>query len=92
MIAYPDIDPIAVSIGPLDVRWYGLTYLAAFAVACDGDRLAAPGRYDRLRAGGARDRARARGRRLAGRAGPPRRRQSGMVSRSPAAKPPACAQ
>ncbi|MEE4301967.1 MAG: prolipoprotein diacylglyceryl transferase [Pseudomonadales bacterium] len=33
MIAYPDIDPIAISIGPLDVRWYGLTYLAAFAAA-----------------------------------------------------------
>ena len=33
MIAYPDIDPIAFSLGPLDVRWYGLTYLAAFLVA-----------------------------------------------------------
>lgn len=33
MIAYPDIDPIAVSIGPLDIRWYGLTYLAAFGAA-----------------------------------------------------------
>ena len=33
MIIYPDIDPIALSLGPLDVRWYGLTYLAAFAVA-----------------------------------------------------------
>ena len=33
MIIYPDIDPIALSLGPLGVRWYGLTYLAAFAVA-----------------------------------------------------------
>jgi phosphatidylglycerol:prolipoprotein diacylglycerol transferase len=33
MITYPDIDPVAISIGPLDVRWYGLTYLAAFGVA-----------------------------------------------------------
>jgi phosphatidylglycerol:prolipoprotein diacylglycerol transferase len=33
MISYPDIDPIALSLGPLDVRWYGLTYLAAFMVA-----------------------------------------------------------
>ena len=33
MIAYPDIDPIAFSLGPLDVRWYGLTYLAAFGAA-----------------------------------------------------------
>jgi phosphatidylglycerol---prolipoprotein diacylglyceryl transferase len=27
------IDPIAVQIGPLAVRWYGLSYLAGFAVA-----------------------------------------------------------
>ena len=33
MIAYPDIDPIAFSIGPLDVRWYGLTCLAACGAA-----------------------------------------------------------
>ncbi len=29
---YPDIDPIIFSIGPLAVRWYGLSYLAGFAV------------------------------------------------------------
>lgn len=29
---YPIIDPIIFSIGPLAVRWYGLAYLAAFAV------------------------------------------------------------
>ncbi|MEQ8858353.1 MAG: prolipoprotein diacylglyceryl transferase [Pseudomonadales bacterium] len=29
---YPDIDPIIVSLGPLSVRWYGLAYLAAFAL------------------------------------------------------------
>ena len=29
---YPDIDPIIFSIGPAAVRWYGLAYLAAFAV------------------------------------------------------------
>jgi phosphatidylglycerol---prolipoprotein diacylglyceryl transferase len=28
-----DIDPIAFQIGPLAVRWYGLSYLAGFAVA-----------------------------------------------------------
>ena len=33
MIAYPDIDPIAFSLGPISVRWYGLMYLAAFAAA-----------------------------------------------------------
>jgi len=29
---YPDIDPIIVSLGPVAVRWYGLTYLAAFVL------------------------------------------------------------
>ena len=27
MLTYPDIDPVAVSIGPLDIHWYGLMYL-----------------------------------------------------------------
>lgn len=30
---YPEIDPVIVSLGPLAVRWYGLSYLAAFASA-----------------------------------------------------------
>ena len=30
---YPEFDPVAVSIGPLPIRWYGLTYLAGFAFA-----------------------------------------------------------
>ncbi len=30
MLIHPQIDPIALQIGPLAVRWYGLTYLAAF--------------------------------------------------------------
>jgi phosphatidylglycerol:prolipoprotein diacylglycerol transferase len=33
MIAYPNIDPVAVSIGPLKVHWYGLMYLLGFAAA-----------------------------------------------------------
>lgn len=33
MLTFPQIDPIAFSIGPLDVHWYGLMYLAAFALA-----------------------------------------------------------
>ena len=32
MLTHPNIDPIAFSIGPLAVRWYGLMYLAGFAV------------------------------------------------------------
>jgi phosphatidylglycerol:prolipoprotein diacylglycerol transferase len=33
MLTYPDIDPIAISIGPLQVHWYGLMYLVGFAAA-----------------------------------------------------------
>ena len=29
---YPSIDPVIFSLGPLSVRWYGLAYLAAFAL------------------------------------------------------------
>ena len=31
MLVHPDFDPIAFSIGPLAVRWYGLMYLVGFA-------------------------------------------------------------
>ena len=30
MLIHPQFDPIAVSLGPLAIRWYGLMYLAAF--------------------------------------------------------------
>ncbi len=33
MLIHPQIDPIAFSIGPLAVRWYGLMYLVGFAAA-----------------------------------------------------------
>ncbi len=33
MLEYPDINPVAISLGPLDVHWYGLMYLLGFAVA-----------------------------------------------------------
>ncbi|MGE4243239.1 prolipoprotein diacylglyceryl transferase [Ramlibacter sp.] len=29
---YPQIDPVALQIGPLAIHWYGLTYLAAFGL------------------------------------------------------------
>ena len=32
MLMYPKIDPIALQIGPVAIHWYGLTYLAAFAL------------------------------------------------------------
>jgi phosphatidylglycerol---prolipoprotein diacylglyceryl transferase len=33
MLTFPAIDPVAISIGPLAVRWYGLMYLLGFAAA-----------------------------------------------------------
>jgi phosphatidylglycerol:prolipoprotein diacylglycerol transferase len=30
VLTHPNIDPIAISIGPIAVRWYGLMYLAGF--------------------------------------------------------------
>ena len=32
MLIHPEINPIAIQLGPLAVHWYGLTYLAAFAL------------------------------------------------------------
>lgn len=32
MLIHPSIDPVALQIGPVAVHWYGLTYLAAFAL------------------------------------------------------------
>ncbi len=33
MFVYPHIDPIALKIGPLAIRWYGITYLVGFVAA-----------------------------------------------------------
>jgi phosphatidylglycerol---prolipoprotein diacylglyceryl transferase len=33
MLVHPDIDPVAFSLGPLAVRWYGLMYLLGFGLA-----------------------------------------------------------
>ncbi|MGD8617418.1 MAG: prolipoprotein diacylglyceryl transferase, partial [Gammaproteobacteria bacterium] len=30
MLTYPDIDPVAVSLGPVAIHWYGLMYLIGF--------------------------------------------------------------
>jgi len=32
MIVYPEIDPVAISVGPLTIHWYGLMYLTGFAM------------------------------------------------------------
>ena len=31
MIAYPEIDPVVVALGPVKIHWYGMMYLIAFA-------------------------------------------------------------
>ena len=33
MLTYPAIDPVAIELGPINVHWYGLMYLAGFAAA-----------------------------------------------------------
>ena len=33
MIAFPDIDPVAISLGPVRIYWYGLMYLFGFGAA-----------------------------------------------------------
>ena len=32
MLVHPQFDPIAIHLGPLAVRWYGLMYLLGFAL------------------------------------------------------------
>lgn len=32
MLIHPRFDPVAISIGPVSIHWYGLMYLAAFAL------------------------------------------------------------
>ncbi|GFZ80431.1 prolipoprotein diacylglyceryl transferase [Pseudohongiella nitratireducens] len=33
MLTYPQIDPVAFSLGPLQVHWYGIMYVIAFSAA-----------------------------------------------------------
>lgn len=32
MLVHPQIDPVAISVGPLSIHWYGLMYLLGFAL------------------------------------------------------------
>ncbi|MBK1734361.1 prolipoprotein diacylglyceryl transferase [Halorhodospira abdelmalekii] len=33
MFVYPDIDPVALQVGPVAIHWYGLMYIVGFAIA-----------------------------------------------------------
>ncbi|MDX1491039.1 MAG: prolipoprotein diacylglyceryl transferase [Pseudohongiellaceae bacterium] len=33
MLTYPDINPVAISLGPLTIHWYGIMYIIAFSGA-----------------------------------------------------------
>ncbi len=33
MLTYPQFDPVAFSLGPLSVHWYGIMYIIAFGGA-----------------------------------------------------------
>ncbi len=39
MLVHPGFDPVAIQIGPLAIRWYGLMYLVAFGLAYGLGRL-----------------------------------------------------
>src|SRR5258708_16011506 len=39
MLIHPNFDPVAIHLGPLAVRWYGLMYLVAFIAAIVVGRL-----------------------------------------------------
>jgi phosphatidylglycerol:prolipoprotein diacylglycerol transferase len=49
LFTYPNFDPVAVSIGPLAVRWYGLMYLVGFALGWLGARSRAKQPGSRIR-------------------------------------------
>ncbi|MEZ5500323.1 MAG: prolipoprotein diacylglyceryl transferase [Steroidobacteraceae bacterium] len=33
MLTFPNVDPVAISLGPVKIRWYGIMYLIGFAAA-----------------------------------------------------------
>ena len=33
MLQYPEIDPVALALGPFKIHWYGLMYVIGFAAA-----------------------------------------------------------
>ncbi len=33
MLTYPQIDPVALALGPVQIHWYGLMYLVGISAA-----------------------------------------------------------
>ena len=33
MLSYPDIEPVALALGPLKIHWYGITYVVGIVTA-----------------------------------------------------------
>ncbi len=33
MLQYPQIDPVAISLGPVQIHWYGLMYVVGLVAA-----------------------------------------------------------
>ena len=49
MFHYPEFNPVAFSIGPLQVRWYGIMYLAAFLLVWLGLRARAQAPWSKVK-------------------------------------------
>ena len=49
MFHYPQFNPVAFSLGPLQVRWYGIMYLAAFLLVWIGLRVRAKAPWSKLK-------------------------------------------
>src|SRR5258708_19035688 len=39
MLVHPNLDPVAISLGPIAIRWYGIMYLVGFAISYGLGRL-----------------------------------------------------
>jgi phosphatidylglycerol:prolipoprotein diacylglycerol transferase len=49
LFTYPEFDPVAIAIGPLEVRWYGLMYLVGIGLGWLGGRLHAAKPWSRIK-------------------------------------------
>jgi phosphatidylglycerol:prolipoprotein diacylglycerol transferase len=49
LFTYPEFDPVAVTLGPLEVRWYGIMYLVGFALGWLGGRMHAKRPWSRIK-------------------------------------------